>query len=167
LKKGEYVSIGCEVYEKGKLIKTNHFIEDFQIDNDIRINHHIAKKDSTVFYRFYFFEKNDTLKMRGIFNGINPVQKFDLSNVAVGSFNSRTDIPKDLLKRHELFFYYGLLKGEEKIKQSDGWLDCSSGLPKDKLIDEYDFVIMFFAEKITKERVATILDEIRESKSVN
>ena len=167
LKKGEYVSIGCEVYEKGKLIRTNHFIEDFQIDNDIRINHHIAKKDSMVFYRFYFFENSDSLKMRGVFNGISPVLKFDLSNVAMGGFNARTDIPKDLIKKHELFFYYGLLKGGEKIKQSDGWLDCSSGLSKDKLIDEYDFVIMFYAEKITKERAITILDEIKESKSGN
>lgn len=164
LKKGEYISISYEIYENGKLAKTNNLIEDFQIENDIRINHHIVSNDTTIFYRFYFFVKNDTLKMVEHLPGIKPTQKIDISKIALSSFNSNTGIQKNLTKKCELFYYYGFLRNGEKMQNTDGWLPCSTGLSKDKLVVEYDYVIMFYAEKITKERTKTILDEIKSTK---
>src|SRR5690606_27382070 len=98
LKKGEYISISYELFENGKLTTRKHLIEDFQIKNEIKIDHHIARKDTTVFHRFYFFEKNDTLTMKQILPGIKPIEKIDLSKILTGSFNSRTNIPKDIIK---------------------------------------------------------------------
>lgn len=153
LKKGEYISISYEIFEKGKLTTAKHLIEDFQIDNKIEIDHHIARKDTTVFHRFYFFEKNDTLTMKQNLPGIKPVENIDVSKIVTGSFNSRTDIPKDLTKKEEILFYYG--------NTSKGSLNCSSGISKTDLIKRYDFVILFYAEKIKKERTKTILKEMK------
>ncbi len=153
LNKGEYISISYEIFENGKLTAKKHLIEDFQIDNKIKIDHHIARKDTTVFHRFYFFEKNDTLTMKQTLPGIKPVEKIDLSKIVTGSFNSRTNIPTDLSKKEEILFYYG--------NKSKGWLNCSTGISKTDLIKRYDFVILFYAEKIKKERTKTILEEIK------
>ena len=153
LKKGEYISISYEIFENEKLTTKKHLIEDIQIDNEIKIDHHIARKDTTVFHRFYFFEKNDTLTMRQNLPGIKLFQNIDLSKIVLGSFNSRTDIPSDLYKKEEILFYYG--------NKSKEWLNCSSGIAKTDLIKRYDFVILFYAEKIKKERTKTILKEIK------
>lgn len=153
LKKGEYISISYEIFENGKLTSTKHLIEDFQINNKIKIDHHIARKDTTVFHRFYFFEKNDTLIMRQTLPGIKPVEKIDLSKIVTGNFNSRTNIPSDISKKEDILFYYG--------NKSKVWLNCSSGIEKTDLIKRYDFVILFYAEKIKKERTKTILEEIK------
>ncbi|MDN3667372.1 hypothetical protein ACFFU1_10775 [Algibacter miyuki] len=152
LKKGEYISISYDIFENGKLKAKKHVIEDFQIDNGIRINHHIARKDTTVFHRFYFFENKDMLTMRQTLPGIKPVQNIDLSKILAGSFNSRTNIPTDLSKKEEILFYYG--------NKSKGWLNCSTGISKSDLIRSYDFVILFYAEKINKIRTKNILKEI-------
>lgn len=162
LKEGEYISISYDIFENGKLTKTNHLLEDFQIDNGItRMNYHIIKNDTTVFYRFYFFEKNDTLEMKQIVPGMELIQEIDISRIALSSFNSRIDVPKNLTNKCELFFYYGFFENGEKIKKEGGWLPCSTGLSTDRLISSYDYVIMFYAEKITKERTKTILEEIK------
>lgn len=153
VKKGEYISISYEIFENGKLTAKKHLIEDFQIDNKIEIDNHIARKDTTVFHRFYFFEKNDTLTMRQTLPGIKPVKNIDISKIVTGSFNSRTGIPKDLIKKEEILFYYG--------NKSKDYLDCTTGISKNDLIKSYDFVILFYAEKIKKERIKTILDEMK------
>jgi hypothetical protein len=153
LKKGEYISISYEIFENGKLTAQKHLIEDFQIDNNIEFDHHIARKDTTVFHRFYFFKKKDTLTMTLTLPNIKPVENIDVSKIVSGSFNSRSDIPKDLTKKEEILFYYG--------NTSEGWLDCTTGISKTDLIKRYDFVILFYAEKITKERIKTILEEIK------
>ncbi|MCM4174269.1 hypothetical protein DHD32_22645 [Arenibacter sp. TNZ] len=155
LKKGEYISISYEIFENGKLTSKKNIIEDIQIENRITFDHHIARKDTTVFHRFYFFEKNDTLTMKQTLPGIKPVEKVDLSKIVTGSFNSRTNIPTELPKKEEILFYYG--------NKSDGWLNCSSGILKTDLIKRYDFVILFYAEKIKSERIKTILEEIKSS----
>ncbi|QXP68468.1 hypothetical protein [Polaribacter sp. AHE13PA] len=153
LKKGEYISISYEIFENEKLTVKKHLIEDFQIDNEIKFNHHIARQDTTIFHRFYFFEKNDILTMRQTLPGIKPVEKIDISKIVTGSFNSKINIPTDLTKKEEILFYYG--------NKSKGWLDCSSGIAKTDLIKRYDFVILFYAEKIKKERTKTILEELK------
>ncbi|MCI1786413.1 MAG: hypothetical protein LKI59_09825 [Bacteroidales bacterium] len=147
LGKGEYVSIGYDVFENGKLIENKHIIEDFQTDAGITFNSYISRKDTTALYRFYFLEKGDSLEMHEVMPGFSGLQKIDISKIATGGFNSRINVPADLSVRHELLYYYGLFKNGEKIKKTGGWLPCSTGLPKDKLIRDYDFVIMFYAEK--------------------
>ncbi len=153
LKKSEYISISYEIFNNGKLTAKKNIIEDLQIENEIRIDHHISRKDTTTFHRFYFFEKNNTLTMRQNLPGIKLVQNIDLSKIEIGSFNSRANIPQDLSKKQEILFYYG--------NKSKGWLNCSTGISKTDLIKSYDFVILFYAEKIKKERTKTILKEIK------
>src|SRR5690606_27683298 len=138
LKKGEYISISYQIFEDGKLTEHKNIIEDFQIDNGITMDHHIARKDTIVFHRFYFYKKNDTLSMRQSLPGIKTVQNIDLSKVKLGGFNSRTNASKELSKKEELLFYYG--------NKSGGWLNCSTGILKSELIKNYDFVVLFYAE---------------------
>jgi len=164
LEKGEYISISYEIYENKKIVDEKNVIEDIQIDNDMRFDHHLSRKDTIVLHRFYFFKENDTLSMRQKLPGVELVQKIDLSNVEIGDFNSRTGVDLNLPGRQEILFYYGLLKKNEGIKKTNGWLTCSSGISKDKLITDYDFVILFYAEKITKERTKTIIEEIKPKK---
>lgn len=161
LKKGEYISISYEIYELGEIKSKKNIIEDFQIENKIEINSHISRQDTTVFHRLYFFEKKDTLVMREFVPGMEAFQNIDLSNIKTGSFNSRTDINPELPEKTEIMFYYGFFKNGDKIKETNGWLNCSTGIPKDKLIEGYDFVILFYAEKIKKKRTKTILEEIK------
>ncbi|MDO3695981.1 hypothetical protein QVZ41_14105 [Wenyingzhuangia sp. chi5] len=150
--KGEYISISYEVYEKGKLQTRKNPIEDFQIKQGIQINHHISRKDTIAFHRFYFFEKNKSLIMEQVLPGIELNQKIDLSKINFGSFNSRSNVPENLLNKQEILFYYG--------NESDGWLECTTGVSKENLIKSYDLVILFYAEKITKKETKTILKKI-------
>ena len=155
IKKGEYISISYEVFKNGSLEEKKHLIEEFQIDNNIKINHHIARNDTVIFHRFYFFEKDGFLTMKQVLPGIAPIEKIDIKEIENSSFNSRIDIPKDLSKKESLMFYYG--------NKSKGWLNCSSGIAKVELINRYDLVIIFYAEKIDKERTKTILEEIKDN----
>jgi hypothetical protein len=159
VKKGEYISISYEIFEGGKQVLRKHILEDMQLDHGFNFNHHLARKDTTVFHRFYFFEKNDTLTVKPTLPGVQTTEKIDLSRIVTGSFNSRTKIPKDLTKKEEILFYYGNI--------SEGLLSCSTGISKDDLIKRYDFVILFYAEKITKERTKTILQEVKNIKEQN
>lgn len=165
LKKGEYISISYEIYESKKIVANKNLIEDFQIENEMIIDHHYARKDTIVFHRFYFLKKNDSLSMRQKLPGVEMVQKIDLSKVKIGGFNSRTEVNLNLPGKQEILFYYGLLKESDGIKKTNGWLPCSTGISKDKLTTDYDFVILFYAEKITKERTKTILEEIKTKKT--
>jgi len=157
LKKEEYISISYEIFEDGKLIEQKNIIEDFQIDNGIRFDHHIARKDTLVFHRFYFYKKNDSLTMKEVLPGIKTLQNIDLSKVKLGGFNSRTNVPEQLSQKEELLFYYG--------NKSGSLLNCSTGILKSDLIKKYDFVILFYADKIIAERTKTILDEIKSSRT--
>jgi hypothetical protein len=100
--------------------------------------------------------------MREFLPGLEVFQEIDISNIEMSSFNSRTThINPNLPEREVIMYYTGLFKNGEKIKDTNGWLGCSTGLSRNKLIDKYDFVILFYAEKITKERTKTILKELR------
>lgn len=161
LKKGEYISISYEIYQEGILMDKKNIIEDMQIGNGITMDHHISRKDTVIFHRFYFLKKNDTLVMRQNFPGASTIQKINLSNITIGGFNSRVNVSPDLLNKEEILFYYGNLKKRKNDGKSKGWLMCSTGIPKNELIKNYDFVILFYAERITKERTKTILKEIK------
>lgn len=166
VKKGEYVSVSYEVYESGKLTAVNHILEDFQIDNDILISQHILKKDTLAFYRFYFRENDDSLKMREVMPGMVSYQKIDLSKVALGGFNSEIKVPQVLSGKQMLLYYRGFFKGSDKMKKNNGFLPCATGSSREELIKDFDFVIIFYAEKIEANRRKSILDEIeKEEKS--
>lgn len=152
LKKGEYISISYDIYKKGKLSTTKHSIEDFQIKNEIKIDNHIARKDTIVYHRFYFIEQESILKLNQNLPGIEISDKIDLSSIKQGTFNSRSNVPTKLTKKEEILFYYG--------NNSNDWLNCTTGISKENLIKDYDLVVLFYAEKISKKRTRTILNEI-------
>ncbi|TAJ11371.1 hypothetical protein DMA11_17170 [Marinilabiliaceae bacterium JC017] len=160
LKKGEYVSISYEIYEKGKQIEQRHIIEDLQIENGIQFNHHHSRNDTTVFHRFYFFEEGDSLLMKASLSGFSAHQKIDISKVKISAFYGRTVVLDSLPEKSEIMFYYALYENSEKIKASGGWLECPAGKSAKELMDSYDLVILFYAERITAERASNILEEM-------
>lgn len=159
LKKGEYISISYEVYEFEKKIKSIDIIEDFQIKNDFIIDHHIAKKDTTIYHRFYFMTENDSLIIKSVLPGITSTGKIDISKVAISDMNSWTGTKRDLSEKQAILFYYANYKGSKNYKEQDGWLSCTTDISKDMLIHDYDLVILFYAEKIDAVRAKNILQE--------
>ncbi len=156
---GEYISISYEIYEYGKLIEKRNIIEDFQTENEIQFNHHHCRKDSLEFHRFYFFEEKDSLKMKQVLPGFSTFQKIDISKVGVADFNTRSHINSNLPEKKEIMFYYALYNDSDKMKKTDGWLPCPTGKSNNKLIESYDFIILFFAERINKDRARGVLGE--------
>lgn len=159
LSKGEYISISYEMYESGTLIGRRNVIEDLQTEKEIQFNHHHCRKDTTVFHRFYFFTEKDSLKMKEVLPGVSTFQKIDISKVGVSNFKARNNIDPSLPAKREIMFYYALCQNSDKMKASGGWLTCPTGKSNRKLIENYDFVILFFAERINADRAKNILGE--------
>jgi hypothetical protein len=159
LKSGEYISMSYEIYENGKLIKQTNILEDLQIEGGIKFNHHHSRKDTTIFHRFYFYEKGDSLIMQCAVPGISISEKVDISKIGKSRFSGRVDVLKNLPQKREIMYFYGNYKKSEKEKESKGWLNCPSGKSNEELVDSYDFVILFFAERINAQRAKHILDE--------
>lgn len=152
LLKGEYISISYEIYEYGKLIERKNVIEDFQTENELQFNHHLCRKDTTLFHRFYFFTEKDSLKMKEVLPGFTTFQKIDISSVGISDFAARTDIDASLPTKREIMFYYALFENSDKMKDNESWLTCPTGKSNDTLIESYDLLILFFAERISAER---------------
>ncbi|UKM65503.1 hypothetical protein GSB9_02073 [Flavobacteriaceae bacterium GSB9] len=159
LEKGEYISISYKIYEYGKLIEQRNVIEDFQKENDLQFNHHHSRKDSTTFHRLYFIKERDSLKMKQVLPGFTTFQKIDISKVAISDFAARTNVDVSLTNKREILFYYALYNNSAKLKENGGWLSCPTGKSNDKLINSYDMLILFFAERISAERAKSILGE--------
>jgi hypothetical protein len=149
LNKGDYISISFEVYEFGELINQRKMIEDFQKEKGFWFDHHISRSDTTVYHRFYFQEKNDTLFMKLVVPGLSMPQEFNISKIYQGSYNALSNVPKNIDGKTELMHYYGIYKGSELNKKNGSMLHCTTGLSKDNLIKRNDFVIIFYADKIT------------------
>jgi len=159
LAKGEYISISYNIYEYGKLIEQRNVIEDFQKENDLQFNHHHCSKDSTLFHRFYFFEERDSLKMKQVLPGFATFQKIDISKIGISNLAARTNIDVSSPIKREILFYYALYDNSAKMKENEGWLPCPTGKSNDKLINSYDLLVIFFAERISAERAKSLLGE--------
>ncbi len=159
IKEGEYISISYDVYQFGKKIKEGHFIEDFQTKNDLIINHHIAQKDTTVYLRFYFTEKDDSLIVKNVLPGITGMEKFNISGIALSEISGYGETDESMSGRQQLMFYYGLYQDSEIFKKENETLYCPTGLSKESLIQNYDLIIMYYAERISAERAKNILNE--------
>ncbi|MGQ1786161.1 MULTISPECIES: hypothetical protein [unclassified Saccharicrinis] len=159
LKKGEYISVSYEMYENGKRIKQRNIVEDIQVENGLKFNHHHSPKDTTVYHRLYFYNKGDSLLMQFVVPGISITGKVDIARIGQSSFSARVDILKNLPHKREIMYYYANYKNSEKEKESKGWLNCPAGKSNEELIDRYDLVILFFAERINAQRAKHILEE--------
>ena len=161
LNKGEYISLSYCVYENGLEKERCNLIEDFQIDAGIKINHHLSSRDTTAFHRFYFINQGDsTLNIRIVSPGISTNKKINISKIKLGDFTASLEIKDDLPKRKDILSFYALYPESEKHRESGGFLECATGLSVEELIASYDFVLIFFAERITRERANNILDEV-------
>jgi hypothetical protein len=158
LKKGEYISLSYCIYEDGIEKKCCDLIEDFQIKLGINIDHHLSRQDTTVFHRFYFMNQGDSiLNINIVAPGISMNEQIDISKVEVGDFTASLHIGENLPEKKDILSFYALFP--ESKKYQEGFLVCATGLPPEKLVANYDFVLIFFAEKITEERVKNILEE--------
>lgn len=156
LVEGEYISISYNIYEYGKLIEQRNVIEDFQKEIDLQFNHHHCTKDTTIFHRFYFFEESDSLKMKQVLPGFTAFQKIDISKVGMSNFATRTNVDASLPIKREILFYYAFYDNSAKMKENKGWLPCPTGLSNEKLINSYDLLILFFAERISAEKATKL-----------
>lgn len=145
VKRGEYIDINIEVYEKGKLVETYNqiasLIKLFEKDYGpgIELNYHVSRKDTTLFHRFYFFKQDDTLKIIVTVPGVQTAFMYNISKVKQGGIYEMHDVPHDLERKTLLGFYYGTIK--------DAWLGCPSGIVEEQLITKFDVVILIFGEK--------------------
>lgn len=163
LAQGEYISLSYHIYEYGVEKEKCNLIEDFQIEEEIEFNHHIAYKDTTVFHRLYFVNQGDSsLNIRIVVPNISINKTVDISKVALWDFTASLNIKEDLLQKRDVLSFYGLYPDSKKYHETEGILSCATGFSPSQLIEKYDFVLIFFAEKITKQRSKTILEEIRE-----
>ena len=160
LNKGEYISLSYRIYEDGCEKEHRNLIEDFQIETDIKIDHHLSGRDTTVFHRFYFMNQGDSvLNIRIVAPGISTNKKINISKIKLGDFTASLDIKENLPEKKDILSFYALYSDSEKYRKSEGFLECATGLSPEKLIANYDFVLIFFAERITKERAKNILKE--------
>jgi hypothetical protein len=157
---GEYISLSYYIYENGVEKERCNLIEDFQIEADMRINQQLSRRDTTVFHRFYFLNQGDSvLNIRIVTPGISTNKKINISKIELGDFTASLDIKESLPAKKDILSFYALFHDSEKYRKSEGFLSCATGLSPEALIANYDFVVIFFAERITKERAINILEE--------
>ena len=160
LNKGEYVSLSYCVYEHGLEKERCNLIEDFQIESGFQIDHHLSRMDTTIFHRFYFLNQKDSvLNIRIVAPGISTNKKIDISKIELGDFTASLNMKENLPEKKDILSFYALYPDSEKYRESKGVLECATGLSVEKLIANYDFVLIFFAERITTERAKNILEE--------
>jgi hypothetical protein len=146
LKKGEYIDISIDVYEKGKFIENynllNNVAKAFGVDLSVAGNHcdyQVSKMDTTIYHRFYFFKQNNTLKIQINVPGMSGLFERNISRVKAGEIYQILDTPNNLEKKTVLGYYYGIYK--------NALLECPSGLKKEEMIKTYDIVIVISGEK--------------------
>jgi hypothetical protein len=145
--KGEYMSISYEIYENEKLIRERKIIEDFQKESGLSFDHHLARKDTTVLHRLYFFEEGDSLLINTSLPGISGSEKkIDISKVVLSQFSGNTGVSDSLSDKKSIMYYRATYGNSDKYGLD--FLDCATGLPDSAVIKSCDFVILFFAERI-------------------
>ena len=153
--RGEYISISYVVYEKGREVSRGDVIEDFQLELDLRMDHHLARKDTTVFHRIYCIEQGDSiLKLHFALPGIVVWREIDLSRVLLGSYTATLNIDPALPEKRAILYYYANFKDNDSA-----FLECATGTSVERLIAAYDMAVVVFAERISRERAKTILEE--------
>jgi len=158
LKKGEYISLSYCVYENGNEKEHCNLIEDFQIDLGFEIDHHLSRRDTTVFHRIYFAVQEDSLNIQVVVPGISMNRKVDISKVEFSDCTASVNINDKLPDKRDILSFYALYHDSNKY-QEGGFSRCPTGLPPKEMVESYDFVLIFFAERITKERAKSILEE--------
>ncbi|MDR0371362.1 MAG: hypothetical protein LBH80_05875 [Prevotellaceae bacterium] len=160
LKQGEYISLSYCIYENGIETDRCDLIEDFQLETDIQINHHLSRRDTTIFHRIYFMSQGDSiLNIRVVEPGICADKKMNIPKALEGGFTASLNIEDKLPYKKDILSFYAVYQDSEKYKKAGGFLNCATGSSPERLIADYDFVLIFFAEKITKERAKSILEE--------
>jgi hypothetical protein len=144
-------NIVIEEYEDKKLMNSVSVIDDMKgelekIGMDA-ISYFKPKADSIYFHRFYFIEKDSTLKVRIKSHGIELSKEFSLSGKSTFSFsafdiftlenNSCLEIDKP-----EILVYLYANSSNEKDKP----LWCPSGLSKEQLLERFYYLIFISIE---------------------
>jgi hypothetical protein len=144
-------NIVIEEYEDKKLINSISVIDDVkgqfeEIGWDV-ISYFKPKADSIYFHRFYFIEKDSTLKVRIKSHGIELFKEFSLSGKSTFSFsafdiftlenNSYLEVDKPAI----LMYLYANSSNEE-----DKPLWCPTGLSKEQLLERFYYLIFISIE---------------------
>jgi hypothetical protein len=145
LKKGEYIDISIEVYEKNKLVENYNLLNNVakvlakDFGENVSIDYQVSKMDTTIYHRFYFFKQNNILKILINVPGMSGSFEHNISRVKEGEIYQILDTPNNLEKKTVLGYYYGIYK--------NALLECPSGLKKEEMIKTYDIVIVISGEK--------------------
>jgi hypothetical protein len=151
LKVGEYISLSYCIYDDGIEKECYNAIEDMQFNFNMTIDHHLARRDTTVSHRIYFMNREDSLWIQIVAPGFSTGGMVDISKLRISSCTASLNIKENLPEKQDILSFYA-----SKYEDS---LDCPTGLSPEKMIKKYDFVLIFFAERITKERAKNILKE--------
>jgi hypothetical protein len=106
LKKGEYISLSYCIYENGIEKERCNLIEDFQIEIGFTIDHHLSRRDTTVFHRIYFMVQEDTLNIQVVVPGISMNRKVDISKVEFSDCTASLNINEKLPDKRDILSKY-------------------------------------------------------------
>jgi len=148
LKRGEYIDINIDVYEKGKLVESYNPLDDLirklekSFGAGIKLNNHISRNDTIIYHRFYFFKNEDSLKIVINSPGIKSTFKYGIQKIKVSNIYQIPNISNDIDQKTLLGIYYGVFKDN-----NNDWLDCPAGLSVENLLKKFDLVILIYGEK--------------------
>ena len=158
LDKGEYISLSYYIYENEIEKERCDILEDIQIGLGLTMDHHLSRRDTTAFHRIYFMTQDDSLNIKVVVPGFSIERKIDISKVESSGCTASLNIDEKLPDKRDILSFYAYFHDSDKY-QEYGFTRCPTGLPTEKMIEYYDFALIFFAERITKERAETILEE--------
>jgi hypothetical protein len=148
LKRGEYIDVNIDVYEKGKLVESYNQLDNLikfmekSFGSGIQLNYHVSKKDTIINHRFYFFKKEDSLKIVINSPGIKTTFKYGIQKIKESDIYQIPNISNDIDQKTLLGIYYGIFKDN-----GNDWLECPSGLSVENLLKKFDLVILIYGEK--------------------
>ena len=150
-------NIVIEEYEDKKMISSVSVIDDmksrFEKIGIDAVSYFKPKTDSIYFHRFYFIEKDSTMKVRIKSHGIEVPKEFSLSGKSTFSFNAfnnlklENDISYLEVDKPEILVYLYANSSNEKDKP----LWCPSGLSKEQLLERFYYFIFISIEPYSEE----------------
>jgi hypothetical protein len=156
--KDQIFDIVIEEYEDGKLTQTqtaiettNKAFEGYGIDAKAYVIPRMdsTQLDSVYFHRFYSEETDTAVTINVKTHGLTVPVKFDVTNLAVGNVRAKYETKEEIDKN-------GFMEVEEKKlllffyanKDENKPLFCPAGLPKEKIIKQFDYSVFVYITPI-------------------
>ena len=90
--------------------------------------------------------------------GFSANQQIDISKVNIGKFERMREVDTNLVQKNLILYYYANYRKSKKDKKANGWLNCSAGNSVEDLKKKFDFVILFYAKRISAKEATKIFN---------